>query len=76
MKCFKDNDWNENLGVEQFLELEKQIYLDMFPLNIAIFDEEEEEDTEEDSMLKTKEKVCTTSQKRSVSHLRVHSSLN
>jgi hypothetical protein len=31
MKRFKANDWKENLDVDEFLELEKQIYLDMFP---------------------------------------------
>ena len=56
MKHFKANAWNENLDVDEFLELEKQIYLDMFPHNNNIFDEEEEEDTEEeDSMLKPNE---------------------
>jgi hypothetical protein len=39
------------LDVDEFLELEKQIYLDMFPDNKAIIDEEEEEEenTEMDS---------------------------
>ncbi len=55
MKHFKANAWNENLDVDEFLELEKQIYLDMFPHNNTIFDEEEEEDTEEDSTLKPNE---------------------
>jgi hypothetical protein len=56
LKCFKANDWNENLDVDKFLELEKQIYLDMFPHNYTIFfDDDEEEDTEEDSTLKPKE---------------------
>jgi hypothetical protein len=53
MNCFKTNDWKENLDVDEFLELEKQIYLDMFPYNKAIFDgEEEEDDTEMDSAMK------------------------
>jgi hypothetical protein len=53
MKRFKTNDWKEDLDVDEFLELEKQIYLDMFPHNKAIFDDEEEEDdTEMDSAMK------------------------
>jgi hypothetical protein len=41
------------LDVDEFLELEKQRYLDIFPHNKAIFDEEEEEvDTEMDSTKK------------------------
>ncbi len=47
MKCFKANDWKETLDVDEFLELEKQTYLDMFPHNKAIFDDEEEEDDTE-----------------------------
>jgi hypothetical protein len=54
MKCFKTNDWKENLDVDEFLELEKQI--DIFPHNKAIFDGEEEEgDTEMDSAMKKDE---------------------
>ena len=49
------NDWNENLDVDEFLELEKQIYLEIFPHNNTIFDDDEEEDTEEDSTLRPKE---------------------
>jgi hypothetical protein len=53
MKRFKPNDWKENVDVDEFLELEKQIYLDMFPHNRAIFDgEEEEDDTEMDCAMK------------------------
>jgi hypothetical protein len=53
MKLFKTNDWNKNLDVDEFIELEKQIHLDMFPHNKAIFDgEEEEDDTEMDSAMK------------------------
>jgi hypothetical protein len=55
MKRFKANDWNENLDVDEFLELEKQIYLDMFPHNNTIFDDDEKEDTQEDSTLKPNE---------------------
>ena len=46
--------WDENLDVDEFLELEKQIYLDMFPHNKAIFDDEEEDNTEVDNTLKPK----------------------
>ncbi len=53
MKCFKTNDWKKNLDFDEFLELEKQIYLDMVPHNKVIFDwEEEEDDTEMDSAMK------------------------
>jgi hypothetical protein len=53
MKHFEANGWKEKLNVNEFLELEKQIYLDMFPHNKAIFDgEEEEDDTEMDSAMK------------------------
>jgi hypothetical protein len=55
MKCFKANDWKENLEVDEFLELEKQIYLDMFPHNKDIFDDWEEDDTEVDITPKPKE---------------------
>ena len=54
MKCFKANDWDEHLDVDEFLELEKQIYLDIVPHNNTIFDDEGEEDTEEDSTPKPK----------------------
>ncbi len=53
MKQFKTNDWKENVDVDKFLELEKQIHLDMFPHNKAIFDGEvEEDDTEMDCAMK------------------------
>jgi hypothetical protein len=43
------------LDVDEFLELEKQIYLDMFPHNKDIFDDQEEDDTEVDITPKPKE---------------------
>ncbi len=55
MKHLKANDWNETLDIDEFLELEKQIYFDMFPHNNTIFDDEEEDDTEQDFTLKPKE---------------------
>jgi hypothetical protein len=46
------------LDVDEFLELEKPIYLDMFTNKKAIFDdEEEEEDTEMDSTKKIQWKL-------------------
>ena len=46
------------MDVDEFLELEKPIYLDMFTNKKAIFDdEEEEEDTEMDSTKKIQWKL-------------------
>ncbi len=43
------------MDVDEFLKLEKQIYLDMFPQNKDIFDDQEEDDTEVDIAPKPKE---------------------
>jgi hypothetical protein len=46
------------LDVDEFLELEKHVYLDMFPHNKAIFDEEEEaNDTEMESIRRSQWKL-------------------
>ena len=56
MKWFLANNvWKENLDFNKFQELEKQIYCDMFPHNNTIFDDKEEEYTEEDSTWRPKE---------------------
>jgi hypothetical protein len=52
------------LDVEEFLELEKQTYLDKFPHNKAIFDDEDEEDDTEMDSTKKKPMETTTAVKK------------
>ena len=45
MKRWKNNDWDEDeeRDAAEFLELEKEIYLKLFPNNKSLFDGEDEE---------------------------------
>ena len=50
MKRWKDDDWDEGdeRDADEFLDLEKKIYLEMFPYNKAMFeDKDEDEDIDE-----------------------------
>ena len=46
LKRWKDDDWDEgdDQDKDEFLDLEKKIYLEMSPYNKAIFEDKDEDD--------------------------------
>ncbi|KAL7518630.1 hypothetical protein ACHAWX_003447 [Stephanocyclus meneghinianus] len=49
LRCWKEKVWDEHeeRDTQEFLELEKTIYLEMFPHNEQLFDDDDEDDEEE-----------------------------
>ena len=56
LKRWRADDWDEkeDRDYREFLELEKEIYLEMYPQNAELFDEEEEEVDKEQAKEKKK----------------------
>ena len=56
LKRWKENDWDEkeDRDSRDFLELEKEIYLEMHPQNADLFEDEEEEVEKEQAEEKKK----------------------
>ena len=69
LKRWKEKDWDENdkRDTKEFLELEKEIHLGLYPHNKYLFqdeDEEEEEDNEEDDKVDDAEAESDKATKR------------
>ena len=59
LKRWRADDWDEkeDRDYREFLELEKEIYLEMYPQHAELFEDEEEEVEEEQSEGKNKKDV-------------------
>ena len=58
LKRWKENDWDEleERDTKKFLELEKEIYLEMFPHNASLFENNNEDEEECDQVAKSNNK--------------------